>query len=293
MIGFVAGVGRVALTNALRQVARDFGRQAMERIMAGERIEEVLTREEMKSLLRKLGRAGFAELMRQGKNAILEDSDKKTADWNARMNDFTRNLDDEFRKNTTLYKEVRNIQNKNKIEDRKGLSNAYSSPDGLYKTGSTLYIGGTGAKDGSITKDIMDDLLLVPTRNIKHSEKYQDVMKYLSKNPDVQRLVGHSLASAVINKINEEMPNKYATTTYATPTIKPKRKGKQNPRRLDYKNRGDVVAMLDGNAEVSDFKEMNPLVAHTYLNFAHNGKWHLHPTTSIDNGIRPNEPIKI
>ena len=63
MIGFVAGVGRVALTNALRQVARDFGRQAMERIMAGERIEEVLTREEMKSLLRKLGRAGFAELM--------------------------------------------------------------------------------------------------------------------------------------------------------------------------------------------------------------------------------------
>ena len=31
-------------------------------------------------------------------------------------------------KNTTLYKEVRNIQNKNKIEDRQGLSNAYNSP---------------------------------------------------------------------------------------------------------------------------------------------------------------------
>jgi hypothetical protein len=139
----------------------------------------------------------------------------------------------------------------------------------------------------------MDDLLLVPSRNIKHSEKYQDVIKYLDKNPDVKRLVGHSLASAVINKINEEMPDRFSSITYATPTIKPKRKGKQNPRRLDYKNKGDVVALLDGYAEVSDFKELNPLVAHTYLNFAHNGKWHLNPTTQISNGIRPNEPIKL
>jgi hypothetical protein len=94
----------------------------MERIMAGERIEEVLTREEMKRLIGKLGKAGFTELMRQGKNYIMEDYEKETTDWNARMNDFTRNLDDEFRKNTTLYKEVMNIQNKNKIEDRQGLS---------------------------------------------------------------------------------------------------------------------------------------------------------------------------
>ena len=293
MIGVISGVARTAMANALRQVARDFGREAMERIMGGEAIESVLTREEMRSLMKKLGKAGFTALMRQGKNAIMEDYEKKTTDWNARMNDFTRNLDDEFKKNTTLYKEVRNIQNKNKIEDRQGLSNAYSSPNGLYKTGSTLYIGGTGAKDGSINRDIMDDLLLVPTRNIKHSEKYQDVIKYLNKNPDVKRLVGHSLASAVINKINEDMPDRFSSTTYATPTIKRKRKGKQDPRRLDYKNRGDVVAMLDGYAEVSDFKELNPLVAHTYLNFAHNGKWNLHPTTSIDNGFNPNQPLKL
>ena len=291
MIGVISGVARTAMANALRQVARDFGREAMERIMGGEAIESVLTREEMRSLMKKLGKAGFTELMRQGKNAIMEDYEKKTTDWNARMNDFTRNLDDEFKKNTTLYKEVRNIQKKN--EDRQGLSNAYSSPNGLYKTGSTLYIGGTGAKDGSINRDIMDDLLLVPTRNIKHSEKYQDVIKYLNKNPDVKRLVGRSLASAVINKINEDMPDRFSSTTYATPTIKRKRKGKQDPRRLDYKNRGDVVAMLDGYAEVSDFKELNPLVAHTYLNFALNGKWNLHPTTSIDNGFNPNQPLKL
>ena len=110
--------------------------------------------------------------------------------------------------------------------------NAYDSPAGLYKTGGTLYIAGTGGKDGSLTRDIMDDLLLVPTRNIKHSEKYQDVMKYLKENPDVKRLVSHSLASAVVNKINQEMPDKYISTTYATPTIKRRRKGNKTQRDL-------------------------------------------------------------
>jgi len=289
MIGVITGVARTALS----QVARQFGRETMERIMAGEAIESVLTRGQLRELAKKTGRVAFNELMKQGKDAIIEDYNKKNTDWNARMNDFTRNLDDEFRKNTTLYKEVRNIQNKNKIEDRRGLWNAYDSPAGLYKTGDTLYIAGTGGKDGSITRDIMDDLLLVPTRNVKHSEKYQDVMKYLKSNPDVKRLVSHSLASAVVNQINNDMPDRFSSTTYATPTIKPKRKGKQNPRHKDYRNPADVVSILDGYAETSNSKELNPLMAHSYINFAHNGLWHLHPTTSISNGIRPNQPIKI
>jgi hypothetical protein len=50
MLGFVAGVGRVAISNALRQVARQFGREAMERIMGGEAIENVLTRDQMREL---------------------------------------------------------------------------------------------------------------------------------------------------------------------------------------------------------------------------------------------------
>ena len=289
MIGFITGVARTALA----QVARQFGREVVDRIMAGEAIENILTRDQIRELAKKTGRVAFNELMKQGKDAIIKDYEKKNTDWNARMNDFTRNLDDEFRKNTTLYKEVRNIQNKNKIEDRRGLWNAYDSPAGLYKTGDTLYIAGTGGKDGSLTRDIMDDLLLVPTRNIKHSEKYQDVMKYLKENPDVKRLVSHSLASAVVNKINQEMPDKYTSTTYATPTIKRRRKGKQDPKRLDYRNPSDVVSMLDGYAETSNLKELNPLMAHSYINFAHNGLWHLHPTTKISNGVNPNTAIKI
>ena len=289
MIGVITGVARTALM----QVARQFGREAMERIMAGETIESVLTRDQLRELAKKTGKVALNELMKQGKDAVIEDYNKKNADWNARMNDFTRNLDDEFRKNTTLYKEERDIANKNKIEDRRGLWNAYDSPTGFYRTGNTLYISGTGGKDGSLNRDIMDDLLLVPTRNIKHSEKYNDVMKYLKENSDVKRLVSHSLASAVVNQINNEMPDKYTTTTYATPTIRRKRKGKQDPRHKDYRNKADIVSFLDGYAETSNSNELNPLMAHSYINFKHNGMWHINPTTKISNGINPNTPVAV
>ena len=53
MIGVVAGVGRIEMTNALRQVGRQFGREVVQRNMGGEAIEHVLTREEMKLLAKK------------------------------------------------------------------------------------------------------------------------------------------------------------------------------------------------------------------------------------------------
>ena len=118
-------------------------------------------------------------------------------------------------------------------------------------------------------------------------------MEALKKNPDVNRLVSHSLGSAVVKKINEEQPSKFATTTYATPTIKKKRKGKQDPRRLDFRNPNDVVSMLDGYAETSKFVDWNPVIAHTFKKFEGQGMWQIRPTTTISNGIHPNQPIKI
>ena len=114
-------------------------------------------------------------------------------------------------------------------------------------------------------------------------------MEMLKKSPEVDRLVGHSLASAVINKINQEQPTKFATTTYATPAIKKKRHGKQNPHRLDFRNKGDLVSALDGYAETQDINEWNPLVAHTFKTFEGNGRFAINAGTDISNGIRPNE----
>ena len=293
MIGFVGNVGRMAFSNALRQVGRQFGREAMERIMRGEAIEEVLTRDQMRELAKKTGKVAFNELMRIGKEEFIKDIDKKEADLNKRMDNFSRNLDKEFKKNTTLYKEERNIQNKEKIEDRFGLTNAYRSPSGLYKTGKTLYISGTGGKDGDFERDWIDNFTKLPFRNAHNTQKYKDVMEILKKSPEITRLVSHSLGSAVVNKINEEQPNRFATTTFATPTIKPRRKGKQNPRRLDFRNPNDIVSILDGYAETSNFVDWNPIIQHSYKQFEGQGMWHIRPATAISSGIHPNSSIKI
>ena len=112
MIGVVAGVGRIAMTNALRQVGRQFGREVVQRIMGGEAIENVLTREEMRLLAKRIGRVAFDELMRQGREELMNDTDKKQRDLDEKMNNFARNLNEQFRQNATLYKEERNIANK-------------------------------------------------------------------------------------------------------------------------------------------------------------------------------------
>ena len=284
MIGVLSNVGRTALM----QVGRQYGREAFNRLLQGERLEDVLTRDEIRRLGKDLGKVAFNELARQGKDFVIDDHAKKNAAWNKRMNDFTRNLNQHFRQHRTLYAEERNVGNKEAIEDRRGLWNAYSSPTGLYKIDKTLYISGTGGKNGSITRDIMDDLLLVPTRNVHHSEKYKDAMKEINESPEITRLVSHSLASAVVNKINQEQPNRFHTTTYATPTIKKKRHGKQDPRRIDLRNPTDVMSILDGYAIISDLKEPKPLMSHSYINWEAQGRTAINPSIRIDNGIRPN-----
>ena len=128
----------------------------------------------------------------------------------------------------------------------------------------------------------------MPTRNVHHSETYKDVIKELEKSPEITRLVSHSLASAVVNKINQEQPNRFATTTYATPTMKTKRKGKQDPKRLDFRNPNDLVSKLDGYAVTSDLKEWNPLMSHSYINFEGQGLYGINAGTSISNGFNPN-----
>ena len=285
MIGILGGIGRV--------VGREVAEEALGRIIAGRTAEDLFAREE---IARRIGKASFDALVKKFNDMkderIMDDAKKKENNMNKKMDDFARNMNRNFRnRNSTLYSEVRHIGNKEKLEDRAGLKNAYSSPSGLYKTGKTLYISGTTGKDGSITRDILDDLIHLPSRNAENTEKYKDVMKMLGQSPEITRLVSHSLGSAVVNRINELQPNRFETTTYATPAIKPKRKKgeKQDPRRRDWRNPNDVVSALDGYAITSSFDDPNPLTAHGYMNFAGNGLIRINPSTSISNGIHPND----
>ena len=287
-------IGREALANigggGLRQVAT----QELERLMQNPQIQEAFTREQLRIMMKKLGKAGLASLL----NSMLfgdatddekEDEEPEIENRNDRMEHFGNQMRGHLNHNRTIYAEERGVFNKNTIEDRKGLNNAYASPTGLYKLNNTLYISGTGGKDGSFVRDWMDNLGKLPFRNARRAEKYKDVIKELKNSPDITRLVSHSLGSAVVNTINQDQPNKYATTTYATPTIKPKREGNQNPRQKDLRNPHDVVSALDGYAITSDFPEENIIKAHGFSNFAGIGHFDMHPSTAISNGIRPND----
>ena len=285
MIGILGGIGRI--------VGREMGEEALARILAGRTAEDLFAREE---IARRIGKASFDALVKKFNDIkderMMDDAKRKETNMNKKMEDFARNMNGNLRnRNSTLYSEVRHIGNKEILEDRQGLKNAYDSPSGLYKTGKTLYISGTTGKDGSITRDILDDLIHLPSRKAENTEKYKDVMNMLNKSPEITRLVGHSLASAVINRINELQPNKFESTTYATPAIKPQRKKgeKQDPRRRDWRNPNDPVSALDGYAITSSFDDPNPIVSHGFSNFAGNGLIRIRPTTNISNGIRPND----
>ena len=282
MIGVLGGIGRIA--------GREIAEEALGRIVAGRTTEDLFAREE---IARRVGKASYDSLIKKlheiQDERMVNDAKKKENDMNKRMDNFARNLNGNLRgRNNTLYSEERHIGNKEKLEDRAGLKNAYDSPSGLYKTGKTLYISGTTGKDGSITRDILDDLIHLPSRGAERTEKYKDAIKMLEKSPEITRLVGHSLGSAVTNTLNQNFPNKYETTTYATPAVKPKRKGKQDPRRRDFRNPNDPVSVLDGYAITSDFNDTNPLVAHGFQNFDGNGVIRIRPSTNISNGINPN-----
>ena len=284
MIGILGGIGRIA--------GREIAEEAVGRIIAGRTTEDLFAREE---IARRIGKASYDSLVNRlheiRDERMMNDAKKKETNMNKKMDNFARNLNQHLSRNRTLYAEERNIGNKEKLEDRQGLKNAYDSPSGLYKTGKTLYISGTTGKDGSITRDILDDLIHLPSRSAENTEKYKDAIKMLEKSPEITRLVGHSLGSAVTNTLNQNFPNKYETTTYATPAVKPKRnKGeKQDPRHRDWRNPNDPVSILDGYAITSDFNDTNPLVAHGFSNFAGNGLIRVNPSTTISNGIRPND----
>ena len=283
MIGILGGIGRI--------VGREIGEEALARILAGRTTEDLFAREE---IARRVGKASFDALVKKFNDIkderMIDDAKKKESNMNKKMDDFARNMNRNFRsRNSTLYSEVRHIGNKEKLEDRQGLKNAYDSPSGLYKTGKSLYISGTTGKDGSITRDILDDLIHLPSRSAERTEKYKDAIKMLEQSPEITRIIGHSLGSAVVNTLDQNFPNRFETTTYATPAVKPKRKGKQDPRHRDWRNPNDPVSALDGYAITSSFDDPNPLTAHGYMNFAGNGLIRLNPSTRISNGIRPND----
>ena len=183
-----------------------------------------------------------------------------------RAEDFNKHFNTSMARYEPRYREVVNVENKNTIDDVKGLRTAYPRNTGLFKQGNTLYVAGTGGKTGfgSEVNDIFSDIFLIPCHNVQMSEKYKDVMAKLEKNPDVTRLVGHFLAGSVIQEINNRNNQKYITTTYNAPFISFGNRQK-NPHALRFSNKGDLISALDRNAIKVETGTINPN-AHKFKN---------------------------
>ena len=173
-----------------------------------------------------------------------------------------------------MYRETVNVENKKRIDDVKGLDIAYRKNDGLFVDNNTLYISGTGGKAGfgSKVNDVISDIFLIPTHNVQFSEKYQDVMRELEKNPQLTRLVGHSLGSSVVQEINNRHNQKYITTVYGSPFVSFGNE-KVDPRALRLKNRNDPIAVFDRNAIAVDKGTSNPIDAHHVDNMTTQGNY--------------------
>ena len=95
-------------------------------------------------------------------------------------------------------------------------------------------------------------------------------MEELKNNPDVDRLVGHSLGSSVLQEINNRHGNSSATTVYSSPFVSGSYQQK-NQRYLRFRNRGDPIAMFDDAAITGEIKSNNLLDKHGFNNVTGQG----------------------
>ena len=135
-----------------------------------------------------------------------------------------------------------------------GLAKAYAHDSGLHHEGNTLYIAGTrNLRDVS-------QWPLIPFQKTKHSDIYKRMDDYLSRNPDINTLIGHSAAgAAVLEKAKHD--KKYTTITYGSPTFNTDMFSKQNVIRIinRHANMFDPVALLDTGSNRSFIpRSLNP-----------------------------------
>ena len=146
------------------------------------------------------------------------------------------------------------------MENRQGLAEAYKIDSGTYVAGDSLYLAGTKS-----ARDVWDDLK-IPFGMTSRSQRYEDANRVLKANPQIRRIVGHSLGGAVALELQREHPE-MKTVTYGAPVISAS--GGERHRALF-----ESVAMFDFGATTELPRGINPhgygYLAHGHHAFAEN-----------------------
>ena len=137
------------------------------------------------------------------------------------------------------------------------MQKAYESKKKVHVDGDTAFIAGT-----SSWGDIYDDLTKIPFwGDVRNSTRYKQADEVLKQNPQVKKLVSHSLGGSVSLELEKNYPQKnYETTTYGAPVFMGLGKGDR------YRHRGDPISIFDFGAKNVGFS-VNLLTAHSYENY--------------------------
>ena len=124
------------------------------------------------------------------------------------------------------------------IKEIKCLDSAYKSFNKLSIKDDAMFVAGT-----SNLRDVWDDLKL-PFYLTRYTKRYQDADNLLKSNPQVKKLVGHSLAGSVSLELQKQHPNRdFDITTYGAPVVQ---MGGQKHKR--FRKSGDLISSLDDGA---------------------------------------------
>ena len=147
------------------------------------------------------------------------------------------------------------------ISDIEGLRRTYASDSGAYIHGNRMYVAGTRN-----LRDVYDDITKVPFSLTRHSDRFKSAKKVLDENPQVETLIGHSLAGAIVQDLYKDSGMRYVTRSYNAPIVSFQQSGETggNYRIRDKK---DWVSAFDKGAITVDRNKPNSLDAHFLQDF--------------------------
>ena len=168
--------------------------------------------------------------------------------------------------------------------DQEGLTAAYGTDDNVVVAGDTLYVSGTKdigkALDAMVDiyvnptpenvgkhfvrndlQDVWDDLKL-PINLSRFTQRYKEAAAALAANPEVSKVVGHSLGGAVALELEKNNPGRGLTsTTYGAPVAT-----MTNDQGNRFRHPFDPVSMFDrGSTTTPNLETSDP---HDFRGFA-------------------------
>ena len=87
--------------------------------------------------------------------------------------------------------------------NQSGLNKAYASNTATHIDGDTMYIAGTRNM-----RDWYDDFTKLPFGLTKYAHRYKQADEVLKQNPQVKKMVGHSLSTSVSDELRKQHPEK-------------------------------------------------------------------------------------